>query len=363
MLADLAARGAVDPGVGHGQLPVEQEAILLLQAGEASPFEGVVLDVVDAFLDLPLVAGCVGPRGPEDQAVVLAKGADLGVELGIEPVGLLHGGLEVIQDQPPWYSAEVAEGTLDAAEEVVGGLAIDGLAVGLAGVGQHDAEDMGFAALAVGADDRGTGAEVDLGLVTGLTLEAAEGKLSSRLQAADEATDAVVAAREAVFGDEILVDALGAEAQIALGLDHVSPGLALAVATVWLAQRVWAEPKRGARCCGSALPRGCRSRGAHWLVLTLTQESRAGGRIGWFWRRAGLLEVARDGLAIDVQLACDLALGPAPAMQRQDDVYHGHFEQIRHGSGSKERGFLEAYLPNLRLLKVAGFQAPIAGWF
>ena len=25
--------------------------------------------------------------------------------------------------------------------------------------------------------------------------------------------------------------------------------------------------------------------------------------------------------------------------------------------------FLEAYLPNLRLLKVAGFQAPIAGWF
>ena len=195
VLADLTARGAVDPGVGHGQLPVQQEAVLLLQAGEASPLEGIVLNVVDTLLDLPLVAGRVGPRGPEHDAVMLAEGADLGIELGIEPVGLLHGGLEVIQDQPPRCSAEVAEGILDAAEEVVGGLAVDDLAVGLAGVRQHDAEEMGFAALAVGADDRGTCAEVDLGLITGLAFEAAEGELARRLQAADEATDAVVAAR------------------------------------------------------------------------------------------------------------------------------------------------------------------------
>ena len=110
---------------------------------------------------------------------MLAEGADLGVELGIEPVGLLHSGLEVIQDQPPRHSAKMAKGTLDAAEEVVGGLAVDGLAVGLAGVGQHDAEDMGFAAFAVGCEDWGAGAEVDLGLVTGLAFKAAEGELVS----------------------------------------------------------------------------------------------------------------------------------------------------------------------------------------
>ena len=68
MLADLTARGAMDPGVGDGQLPVQQEGILLLQAGEASCLEGIALDVVDAFFDLPLVTRRAGSRGPEDDS-------------------------------------------------------------------------------------------------------------------------------------------------------------------------------------------------------------------------------------------------------------------------------------------------------
>ena len=36
---------------------------------------------------------------------------------------------------------------------------------------------MGLAPLAVGSDDGGTGAEVDLGLVAGVALDAAEGEL------------------------------------------------------------------------------------------------------------------------------------------------------------------------------------------
>jgi hypothetical protein len=67
MFADLAARGAVDPGVGDGQLPVQQEDILLLQAGEASCLEGIILDVVDGLLDLPLVAGVRGRVGQKTQ--------------------------------------------------------------------------------------------------------------------------------------------------------------------------------------------------------------------------------------------------------------------------------------------------------
>ena len=159
----------------------------------------------------------------------------MGLSSGSNQSAFFTAALEVIEDQPPRCSAEMAEGVLDAAEEVVGGLAIDGLAVGLAGVGQHDAEDMSFAALAVGADDRGACAEVDLGLVTGPALEAAERQLAGRLQAADEATDAVVAAGEAVLVTQVLVDALGAQTRIALGLDQIAPGLALARATAMVA--------------------------------------------------------------------------------------------------------------------------------
>ncbi len=102
VFADVSTCGPVHAGVGHGQLPVAEEPVLLLQAGEAPAPQGVLLDVVDAPLDLPLVAGRVGARRQEHGAVVLAEGADLGVDLGVEPVGLLHGGLEVVQDHAAW---------------------------------------------------------------------------------------------------------------------------------------------------------------------------------------------------------------------------------------------------------------------
>ena len=62
---------------------------------------------------------------------MLAEGPHFGVELGIEPVGLLHRRAEVIKDQPPRCSAKLAEGILDAAEKLVSGLAEDDLTVGL----------------------------------------------------------------------------------------------------------------------------------------------------------------------------------------------------------------------------------------
>jgi hypothetical protein len=45
---------------------------------------------------------------------------------------------------------EIPATHVDAADEIVGGLAEDGFAVGLARMTQHDAEDMGPAALPVG---------------------------------------------------------------------------------------------------------------------------------------------------------------------------------------------------------------------
>ena len=66
VLADLLAGGAMQPRVGHGLLPVEQEAVLFVQAGESPALEGVFLDVVDAAFDLALVPGHIGRvgRGP-----------------------------------------------------------------------------------------------------------------------------------------------------------------------------------------------------------------------------------------------------------------------------------------------------------
>ena len=72
-----------------------------------------------------------------------------------------------------------------------------------------------------------------------------------------------------------------------------------------------------------ARPPSCRTRRAQWLVL----------------RGSGQLEVACNGLAIDPQLGGDSPLGPALTMKRQNEVYHGHSEVIRHGAAPGKEGF------------------------
>jgi hypothetical protein len=158
------------------------------------------------------------------------------------------------------------ESTLEAAEEIVGGLAVESLPVGLAGVEQHDAEDMDLATLAMGTDDWGTCIEVDLRLFTRSTLKPAEREFTGWLQAMNETTDAVVATRELMFGGETLTNTLGAQTRIALGLDHASPGLALALAIVAL---VHTAQDRNQRQISKACP--------------CLEGVEAGGRIGWFW--------------------------------------------------------------------------------
>src|SRR3954471_737154 len=83
----------------------------LVRTPEIRAFFGSLPDSVKSF---PSTRKCALALG----AVVLAEGADLGVDLGVEPVGPLHGRLEVVQDQPPGDPAEVPEGALQAAEEV-----------------------------------------------------------------------------------------------------------------------------------------------------------------------------------------------------------------------------------------------------
>src|SRR5262245_19430033 len=217
--ADLPARSAVDARVGDGLLPIEQEAIGFVEAGEHAALQGVLLDVVHTAFDLALVPRRVRLGGQQGDAIVLAEGADLGIDLGVEPIGFGDGGLEIVEDQALRHAAEVPEGVLQATEECLGGLARHGFAVSLAGITEHDAEDVRPPPPALGVLGRRPFAEIDLGFLAGAAFEAAERQLLLRGQAADKAAHAVILAAEAVLDDQVLIDALGGQALIELGLN------------------------------------------------------------------------------------------------------------------------------------------------
>ena len=159
---------------------------------------------------------------------------------------------------------------LKTKNEVFCGLSRDGLAIRLAGVAQYDPQDMCLPPLAIGADQRRASAEVNLGLLAGLALEATHRQLRVSAKAMDEAPDTEIAAVESVIGDQVLIDPLGRQTKLELLQDLISPGLAFAESP-WLARGgLWS----GVRRLGAEGRIG-RSR----VVL---QGQRAEGRIGWF---------------------------------------------------------------------------------
>jgi hypothetical protein len=154
------------------------------------------------------------------------------------------------------------------------------------------------------------------GHLDGGDIQAAEGQFLRCLQAADEAAHAVVAAGEVVLGEQVLIDALGAEPQLQLGLDDHTPGEAVTGPAGAGLSREW-----GGRHVGKA--------------------GHADGRIGRFWS-GRLPQVACDGLAVDAEFAGDAALGPAALMEGQDGIDHGHMKQIRHGRFPERRAVRES---------------------
>jgi len=220
----------VDAGVGDCLFPLQQVPVLVRQAREGSAFQGIRLDILDAAFDLSFVARCPRLGGQDDGAVVPTELADLGVEIGIEPVGLDDRGLEIVHDQRPGNAAEMPEGVFQRPDEILRGLAVDRLAVGLAGVAQDDAEGMRFApaalgprrqGLAFGNDDRSSAAEVNLGLGARLALHPAEGQRRRLAQLTHVTPHAMVPGGKAVLGDQVLPDPLGRQPLRQLGQDHL----------------------------------------------------------------------------------------------------------------------------------------------
>ena len=132
MRADLLARGAMNAGVGHGFLPVSQMHILGAQTYKLLAGQPVGLNVFDPGLDLTFVARHRRFRRQDHGAIMFAERNHFGIEFGLEPVDLLAGRPQVVDDQRPDHPAKVPEGIFQPADEVLGSLPPEGLGVPLA---------------------------------------------------------------------------------------------------------------------------------------------------------------------------------------------------------------------------------------
>src|SRR5262245_37010431 len=96
-------------------------------------------------------------------------------------------------------------------------------------MGQDDAKDMTASANASCRLDARNRAEVDLGFGSRSALQPTKGqRLAGSLQAANEATHAVILAGKVVLDDQVLVDALSGQPQFQLAGDDTPKGLAQA---------------------------------------------------------------------------------------------------------------------------------------
>jgi hypothetical protein len=86
-------------------------------------------------------------------------------------------------------------------------------------VREHDAKDPRPTPLAVDANHRRAAAEIDLGLFAWQRLQPPAGQLDALAEPSHVAPHAPILAREAVLIDQVLMDSLGRQAGLELGLD------------------------------------------------------------------------------------------------------------------------------------------------
>jgi len=166
------------------------------------------------------VLGVPRPRGQHDRAVVAGEGRHLGCQFGVEPVRPGHGGAQVVRHQRLRHAAEVPEGVLQAAHELLRALPEHGLAVALAGVREHDPQDPRPAALPV-CQHRGSEPEVDLRLLAGRALHALDALRVAAREPPHVALHGVVRALEAPLRAQILEDALRRQPSLDAGEDRL----------------------------------------------------------------------------------------------------------------------------------------------
>jgi hypothetical protein len=98
-------------------------------------------------------------------------------------------------------------------------------------VAQHDPQHVRPATLPIRGHDWCAAPKIDLGFLASTAFETTEREFVPHFETIDESPHAVVTAGEVVLGDQILMDALGAQAQIELGPDRGPPRFAVAGTT------------------------------------------------------------------------------------------------------------------------------------
>ena len=159
-----------------------------------------------------------------------AEGLHLGSQLGIEPIGMGHGRLEIVDHQRLGDAAEGVKGVLQRPQKIIRGLRERRFAVRLARVAQDDAKDMRLPSLAVSSNDPCAGAEIDLGLFARRRLHTPKRQRPALDKMAHKALHAVVLAGESVVRHEVLPNPLRGELLVELGLNDLAVCLALAAA-------------------------------------------------------------------------------------------------------------------------------------
>ena len=203
--------------------------VLLLQARERTALQGVIFYISDASFNLAFVPRCVRFCGQDDCAIMFAKRLDLGLDVRIIPVSLLYRCLEIVDNQSLGNAAEVPEGILQAAYEVLGGLTINYFAVGLARETQDNPKDMRAFAFAIRPDDRCACAKVNLCLLAWHTFHPAKRYWLARAEALYKPANTVIAAAKAVLIDQILMNPLARQPLLELVFDGLLEGLANAL--------------------------------------------------------------------------------------------------------------------------------------
>ena len=226
MRAHLLAGGAVNASVGHGFLPMSEMHILGAQPIELLAGQAVVLNIFDPSLDLSLVAGHGGLGRQDHRAIVFAEGNHLGIEFGLEPIDLLDGGPQVIDDQRAGDSAKMPERALNAPNEVLGSLAPEDLGVALARAAQDHAQNMRTAPAPV-LHHPSPLAKIDLRLLSRLTLHPPERQGMSLSQLPHKALHRIVAAGELLLAHQVLINPLSGQAGVQTGLDDALKRLAV----------------------------------------------------------------------------------------------------------------------------------------
>lgn len=150
----------------------------------------------------------------------------LRVQFRVVPVGFQNGRFEVVGHQRLGHPAEMPERILQALNQAVGRLPIDGLAVSPTRMREHDPQHVGSTASAILLKNRYARAKVDLRLLAGLHFDPPKRQRRRLLELGNIAPHAVVLAGEAVLANQVLEDPLGRQTLFQLGLNHFSKGRA-----------------------------------------------------------------------------------------------------------------------------------------